>query len=297
MAARIIDGKQVAAQMRAELKEQVDRLRAMRVVPGLGVILVGDDPASASYVTGKEKACHDLGMYSDDNRLPAETRQEELLALIAKMNADPKIHGILVQLPLPKHLDESQVLLAIDPAKDVDGFHPINVGRMVTGQEAFLPCTPHGVVHLLTRSGVRIEGAHVVIVGRSNLVGKPLANMLIQKGASANATVTVCHTKTRDMAGHTLRADILIAAAGCPAMITADMVKPGAVVIDVGVNRVDDSSKKAGFRLVGDVDFKPVAEKASLITPVPGGVGPMTITMLLYNTVHAASAQSLVRRA
>jgi methylenetetrahydrofolate dehydrogenase (NADP+)/methenyltetrahydrofolate cyclohydrolase len=297
MAARIIDGKQVAAQMRAELKEQVDRLRAMRVVPGLGVILVGDDPASASYVTGKEKACHDLGMYSDDNRLPAKTRQEDLLALIARMNADPKIHGILVQLPLPKHLDESQVVLAIDPAKDADGLHPVNVGRMVTGQEALLPCTPHGVVHLLTRSGVRIEGANVVIVGRSNLVGKPLANMLIQKGASANATVTVCHTKTRDMASHTRQADILIAAAGSPAMITADMVKPGAVVIDVGVSRVDDASKKAGFRLVGDVDFEPVAEKASLITPVPGGVGPMTITMLLYNTVHAATAQSLVRQA
>jgi methylenetetrahydrofolate dehydrogenase (NADP+)/methenyltetrahydrofolate cyclohydrolase len=297
MTARIIDGKQVAAQMRAELKDQVDRLRAMRVVPGLGVILVGDDPASASYVTGKEKACHDLGIYSDDNRLPAKTRQDDLLALVAKMNADPKIHGILVQLPLPKHLDESQVLLAIDPAKDVDGFHPINVGRMVTGQEALLPCTPHGVVHLLTRSGVRIEGAHVVIVGRSNLVGKPLANMLIQKGAAGNATVTVCHTKTLDMASHTRQADILIAAAGCPRMITAEMVKPGAVVIDVGVNRVDDPSKKAGFRLVGDVDFEAVAEKASLITTVPGGVGPMTITMLLYNTVHAATAQGLVRQA
>jgi methylenetetrahydrofolate dehydrogenase (NADP+) / methenyltetrahydrofolate cyclohydrolase len=294
MAARIIDGKQVAAQMRAELKEQVDRLRTMRVVPGLGVILVGDDPASASYVTGKEKACHDLGMYSDDNRLPASTRQEDLMALIARMNGDPKIHGILVQLPLPKGLDESQVLLAIDPAKDVDGFHPINVGRMVTGQDALLPCTPHGVVQLLTRSGVRIEGANVVIVGRSNLVGKPLANMLIQRGASANATVTVCHTKTRDMAAHTRQADILIAAAGSPRMITADMVKPGAVVIDVGVSRVEDPSKKAGFRLVGDVDFEPVAQKASLITPVPGGVGPMTITMLLYNTVHAATAQSLV---
>ena len=288
MAAQIIDGKQVAAQMRAELKGQVDRLKAQGLVPGLGVVLVGEDPASTSYVTAKEKACHEIGIYSDDNRLPVQASMKELLALIDRMNTDPRIHGILVQLPLPGHIDESKVLLAIDPAKDVDGFHPVNVGKMVTGQEAFLPCTPHGVVQLLIRSGTTLEGAHVVIVGRSNIVGKPLANMLIQKGKTGNATVTVCHTKTRDLAGHTRRADILIAAAGSPHTITDDMVKPGAVVIDVGVNRVADPSRKTGYRLVGDVDFAKVKEKASLITPVPGGVGPMTITMLLYNTVEAA---------
>jgi len=288
MTARIIDGKQVAAQMRLELKEQVDRLKEKGIVPGLGVVLVGEDPASKSYVTAKERACEEIGIYSDDNHLHAQTSQKDLLGLIARMNSDPNIHGILVQLPLPRSLDESQVLLAIDPAKDVDGFHPINVGKMVTGQEAFLPCTPHGVVQLLVRSEVRLEGAHVVIVGRSNIVGKPLANMLIQKNKTGNATVTVCHTKTRDMALHTRQADILIAAAGSPHAITADMVKPSAVVIDVGVNRVADPSKKTGYRLVGDVDFEAVKEKASLITPVPGGVGPMTITMLLYNTIQAA---------
>ena len=288
MAAQIIDGKQVAAQMRAELKAQIDPLKAQGTVPGLGVVLVGEDPASTSYVTAKERACQEIGIYSDDNRLPVQTSQKDLLALIDRMNADPRINGILVQLPLPRHIDESQVLLAIDPAKDVDGFHPVNVGKMVTGQEAFLPCTPHGVVQLLVRSGVVLEGAHVVIVGRSNIVGKPLANMLIQKSRTGNATVTICHTKTRDLAGHTRRADILIAAAGSPHAITEDMVKPGAVVIDVGVNRVVDSGRKTGYRLVGDVDFEKVKEKASLITPVPGGVGPMTITMLLYNTVQAA---------
>ena len=204
------------------------------------------------------------------------------------MNSDPKIHGILVQLPLPKHLDENEVLFAVTPEKDVDGFHPVNVGKMVAGQRAFLPCTPNGVVQLLLRSGVRIEGAHVVIVGRSNIVGKPLANMLIQKSPTGNATVTVCHTRTKNLSSHTLRADIIVAAAGCPNAITADMVKEGAVVIDVGVNRIEDATKKSGFRLVGDVDFEGVKEKASLITPVPGGVGPMTITMLLYNTVESA---------
>jgi methylenetetrahydrofolate dehydrogenase (NADP+)/methenyltetrahydrofolate cyclohydrolase len=288
MAAQIIDGKQVAAQMRAELKEQIDQLKAAGITPGLGVILVGDDPASISYVTGKKNACQDIGIYSDDNHLPAQTSQKDLLAMISRMNADPRIHGILVQSPLPRHIDESQAILAISPDKDVDGLHPVNIGRMVTGREAFLPCTPQGVVHLLIRSGVVIVGAHVVIVGRSLLVGKPLANMLIQKSKTGNATVTVCHTKTRDLAGHTRRADILIAAAGSPHAITEDMVKPGAVVIDVGVNRVKDPSRKTGYRLVGDVDFEKVKEKASLITPVPGGVGPMTITMLLYNTVQAA---------
>lgn len=289
MAAKIIDGKQIAADIRAELKAKVEQLKAKGITPGLGVILVGADPASISYVTAKEKACHDIGMFSDDNRLPAETSEKELLALVDKMNKDPKIHGILVQLPLPKHIDEQKILLAIDPAKDVDGFHPVNVGKMCVGQKAFLPCTPHGVVQLLIRSGVKIDGAEVVIVGRSNIVGKPLANMLIQKSAIGNATVTVCHTRTKDIAYHTKRADIIIAAAGRPKTITADMVKSGAAVIDVGVNRIEDSTKKSGFRLVGDVDFEPVSQVASLITPVPGGVGPMTITMLLYNTVESAS--------
>jgi methylenetetrahydrofolate dehydrogenase (NADP+)/methenyltetrahydrofolate cyclohydrolase len=239
-------------------------------------------------VTSKERACAEIGIYSDDNRLPARTSQEELMALVERMNRDPRINGILVQLPLPRHLNEAQVLLSIDPDKDVDGFHPVNVGKMVIGERAFLPCTPHGVVQLLVRSGVTLDGAHVVIVGRSNIVGKPLANMLIQKGPTGNATVTVCHTRTKDLAHYTRQADIVIAAAGRPGTVTADMVRPGVVVIDVGVNRVEDATKKAGYRLVGDVDFEGVKEKASLITPVPGGVGPMTITMLLYNTVASA---------
>jgi methylenetetrahydrofolate dehydrogenase (NADP+)/methenyltetrahydrofolate cyclohydrolase len=288
MAGKIIDGKQVAADMQLELKKEVAELKKQGIVPGLGVVLVGEDPASQSYVTAKERACEELGIYSDDNRLPADTIQEDLIALINRMNADPKINGILVQLPLPKHLDESEVLLAINPDKDVDGFHPTNIGKMVAGQPAFLPCTPHGVIKLLQRSGVRIEGAHVVIVGRSNIVGKPIANMLIQKNSSGNATVTVCHTKTKNLAAHTRQADIIIAAAGSPNTITADMVKEGVVVIDVGVNRIEDKLSKKGYRLVGDVDFEAVKEKASLITPVPGGVGPMTITMLLYNTVESA---------
>ncbi|MHC4085981.1 MAG: bifunctional methylenetetrahydrofolate dehydrogenase/methenyltetrahydrofolate cyclohydrolase FolD [Planctomycetota bacterium] len=288
MTAQIIDGKQVAADMRAELKEETAKLKEQGIVPGLGVILVGEDPASNSYVTAKERTCEDLGIYSDDNRLPEETTQQELLALVEKMNNDPKINGILVQLPLPKHLNEAEVLLAIDPDKDVDGFHPMNVGKMMVGEKAFLPCTPHGVIHLLLRSGVTIEGANVVIVGRSNIVGKPLANMLIQKNATGNATVTVCHTRTKDLVDKTKQADIVIAAAGRPNMVTADMVKEGVVVIDVGVNRVEDATKKRGYRLVGDVDFEAVKEKASLITPVPGGVGPMTITMLMFNTVESA---------
>jgi len=288
MTAQIIDGKQVAADMRAEIKDEVAKLKEQGVVPGLGVILVGEDPASQSYVRAKERACEEAGIYSDDNRLPAETTQEDLIALVRKMNKDPKINGILVQLPLPKGLSEAEVLLTIDPDKDVDGFHPMNVGKMMVGEKAFLPCTPHGVIQLLLRSGVKIEGANAVIVGRSNIVGKPLANMLIQKNAKGNATVTVCHTRTKDLPHYTKQADIVIAAAGRPNTITADMVKEGVVVIDVGVNRVEDASKKKGYRLVGDVDFEGVKEKASLITPVPGGVGPMTITMLLYNTVESA---------
>ena len=286
--AQIIDGKQVAAEMRAELKEKVAALKTQGVTPGLAVVLVGEDPASKSYVTAKERACEEIGIYSDDNRLPADTTEEDLLALIDKLNKDPKINGILVQLPLPKHIDEDKILLAMDPAKDVDGFHPVNVGKMIVGQDAYLPCTPHGIIQLLIRSKVQLEGAEVVIVGRSNIVGKPIANMLIQKAPTGNATVTVCHTRTKNMAEHVKRADIIIAAAGWPNTITADMVKDGAVVIDVGVNRVEDATKKNGYRLAGDVDFEAVKEKASLITPVPGGVGPMTITMLLYNTVQSA---------
>ena len=288
MTAKIIDGKQVAADMRAELKEKVAELKTKGITPGLAVILVGEDPASQSYVKAKEKACEEIGIYSDDNRLPADTSEADLLTLVEKFNNDPKINGILVQLPLPKHIDEDKVLLAIDPAKDVDGFHPVNVGKMVVGQDAFLPCTPHGVIQLLIRNNVPLEGAEVVVVGRSNIVGKPVANMLIQKAPTGNATVTVCHTRTKNTAEHCQRADIIIAAAGRPNTVTADMVKDGAVVIDVGVNRVEDATKKRGYRLAGDVDFEAVKEKASLITPVPGGVGPMTITMLLYNTVVSA---------
>ena len=288
MTAKIIDGKEIARQIREELAVEIRQLKEKGIVPGLGVILVGDDPASRSYVTAKEKACHEIGIFSDDNRLPADATQSELLALIRKMNADPKINGILVQLPLPKQLNESEVLVTIDPDKDVDGFHPTNVGRMVVGEKAFLPCTPHGVLQMLLRSGVKVEGAHAVIVGRSNIVGKPLANMLMAKGKMANATVTVCHTKTKDIGHFTRQADIVIAAAGRPNTITADMIREGAVVIDVGVNRVEDASKKAGFRLVGDVDIEACKAKAGMITPVPGGVGPMTITMLLYNTVESA---------
>lgn len=288
MSAELLDGKKIAAEIRAELAEEIRKLAARGLVPGLGVALVGDDPASHSYVTAKEQACRELGMYSDDNRLPTTTTQAELLQLIERFNRDRRIHGILVQLPLPRHMDEAAVLMAIRPEKDVDGFHPMSVGRMVIGAETFWPCTPHGVIQMLARSGVSTDGAHVVIVGRSNIVGKPLANLLLQKSKNANATVTVCHTGTRDIGYFTRQADILIVAAGRPRMITADMVRDGAVVIDVGVNRVPDPTRKSGFRLVGDVDFESVREKASKITPVPGGVGPMTITMLMYNTVESA---------
>lgn len=288
MSAKIIDGKQIATDIREELTAEVARLKDKGIVPGLGVILVGADPASESYVTAKERACKNIGIYSDDNRLSAETTQEELLALVEQMNNDPKINGILVQLPLPKHINEAAILLAIDPNKDVDGFHPMSVGKMMIGEDTFLPCTPHGIVQLLVRSGVETSGAHVVVVGRSNIVGKPVANMLLQKKEGANATVTLCHTRTKDLGYFTRQADIIIAASGWPNTITGDMVKDGVVVIDVGVNRVEDASRERGYRLVGDVDFDAVKEKASLITPVPGGVGPMTITMLLFNTVESA---------
>jgi len=286
MAAKLLDGKKLAEEVRVGLGPRVRALAELGVVPGLAVLLVGEDPASVSYVTAKEKACADLGMRSTEVRLPATAGEDDILAVVRRFNADPSVHGILVQLPLPKGVSEARVIEEISPEKDVDGFTPVNVGRMVIGEPCFLPCTPHGVLKLIDVSGIRTAGAHAVVVGRSNIVGKPLATLLARK--SVNATVTVCHTGTRDLAEHTRRADILIACAGTPELIKADMVKPGACVIDVGVNRVDDSSKAKGWRLVGDVDFEAVKEVAGSITPVPGGVGPMTITMLLYNTVESA---------
>lgn len=288
MAAHIIDGKQIAHEMREEIKQEAARLTAAGHQPGLGVVLVGDDPASRSYVSAKEKACEEAGFLSDDHRLPADISEADLLKLIDRLNHDDRIHGILVQLPLPKHINESRILLAIDPDKDVDGFHPMNVGKMLIGEKAYIPCTPHGVVQLLVRSGVTIPGSHVVVVGRSNIVGKPVASLLARKHAHGNATVTLCHTGTKDIGRYTRQADIVIVATGRPNTLTADMIRKGAVVIDVGVNRVEDAGNKRGYRLVGDADFDGMLDVASLITPVPGGVGPMTITMLLYNTLESA---------
>ena len=289
MAAKILDGNKVAQEMRAEKAEEIRALKEEHgITPGLAVVLVGDDPASQVYVRNKGRACEQVGIRSDTYRFPADYPEEELLGLISKLNDDPEVHGILVQLPLPEHIDEEKVLYAIDPNKDVDGFHPVNVGKLMIGKPGFLPCTPHGIQQLLLRSGIEIEGKHVVVVGRSNIVGKPVAMILVQKQKGANATVTLCHTGTKDLGYHTRQADILIVAAGRPKTVTADMVKEGAVVVDVGVNRVEDPSSKRGYRLVGDVDFDSVKEKASAITPVPGGVGPMTITMLLRNTIDAA---------
>jgi methylenetetrahydrofolate dehydrogenase (NADP+)/methenyltetrahydrofolate cyclohydrolase len=293
MSAKILDGKAIAAAMREEMTTEVAGLRAKGVTPGLGVLLVGDDPASRSYVTAKERACEQTGLYSREVLLPPTAAKDEILAVVEDFNDDDRIDGILVQLPLPDSAIEQDVIAAIDPNKDVDGFHPVNVGRMMLGLPSYLPCTPHGILHILKRSGIETRGAHAVIVGRSNIVGRPLANMLSLKTELGNATVTICHTGTKDMAEHTLQADILIAAAGRPNTVTADMVKDGVVVIDVGVNRVDDPSAKRGYRLVGDVDFDRVKEKASAITPVPGGVGPMTITMLLYNTIESARRRKL----
>ncbi|HUT67216.1 MAG TPA: bifunctional methylenetetrahydrofolate dehydrogenase/methenyltetrahydrofolate cyclohydrolase FolD [Dehalococcoidales bacterium] len=288
MTAQLIKGAEVAAQIREELKKEIADLKAKHnVVPGLVTVLVGADPASQVYVGQKEKTSKELGIYSERYDLPADTSQEDLLKLIDKLNKDPKINGILVQLPLPKGLNEEEVLFAIDPKKDVDGFHPVNVGKLMIGEPDYLPCTPAGIQQLLIRSGTQIEGAEVVVVGRSNIVGKPIANMLLQKAPGANATVTICHTRTRDIAFHTRRADILIVAAGKPKAITGDMVKEGVVVIDVGVNQVGTTAE--GKRILeGDVDFESVSAKAKAITPVPGGVGPMTITMLMMNTVRAA---------
>ena len=288
MPAQIISGIETARAIRTELAAEVARLKQEHnLVPGLVTVLVGEDPASQSYVAAKNRTAHALGIHSEQVTLPADTAEADLLARIDGYNRDPAIHGILVQLPLPRHINEAKVLFAIDPAKDVDGFHPVNVGKMLLGEPCFLPCTPHGILELLQRAGVQTDGAEVVVVGRSNIVGKPVANLMLQKRAGGNATVTVCHTRTRDMAVHTRRADILIVAAGRARMIGADLVKEGAVVIDVGVNRVGQTASGKAI-LEGDVDFQAVAEKASAITPVPGGVGPMTITMLMKNTVQAA---------
>lgn len=288
MTARLISGRYVAEAIRQELTEEVRKISETHgIVPGLATILVGNNPASKSYVAAKNTTAKALGIFSEQCTLPAEISQDELIAHIEAYNTNEKIHGILVQLPLPKHINEALIVSAISPEKDVDGFHPVNVGKMVLGEPCFLPCTPHGILELLIRSGVETSGAEVVVVGRSNIVGKPVANLLMQKRPGGNATVTLCHTRTKDMAAHTLRADILIVAAGVANMIDAKMVKKGAVVIDVGVNRVGTSASGKAI-LAGDVNFAEVVEKASAITPVPGGVGPMTITMLMHNTVQSA---------
>ena len=285
--ARLLDGAALARRIRAEVAADVTTLKARGVTPGLVVVLVGDDPASAVYVGAKEKASREAGMAGETIRLPADSSQAQLLALVQQLNQDERVHGILVQMPLPSQIDPDTVINQILPAKDVDGFHPVNVGKLLISHgDGFAPCTPAGVQRMLAEYGVQTRGADCVIVGRSSIVGKPMAALLMQSGA--DATVTVCHSRTRDLASHTRRADILIVAAGRPRMVTADMVKPGAVVIDVGMNRIADASTKSGTRLVGDVDFDAVRQVASLITPVPGGVGPMTIAMLLHNTVRAA---------
>jgi len=293
--AELIDGNAIAKAIRAEVARDVASLSERGVRPGLAVVLVGDDPASAVYVRSKGKACEEAGMHSVTLRLPADTSQEGLLNEVRALNEDAAIHGILVQMPLPKHIDADTIIRSIRPEKDVDGFHPVNVGKMLIGeQDGFVPCTPAGIQELLVRSGVETKGAECVIIGRSNIVGKPMMALMVQSRTGANATVTVCHSATKHLARHTCRADILIVAAGRPRMVTGEMIKPGAVVIDVGINRVDDTASPRGYRLAGDVDFESAREVASLITPVPGGVGPMTIAMLLKNTVRAAE-QSLAQ--
>ncbi|HEX9165928.1 MAG TPA: bifunctional methylenetetrahydrofolate dehydrogenase/methenyltetrahydrofolate cyclohydrolase FolD [Gemmatimonadales bacterium] len=289
MTARLLDGVALGKAIRAEVAAEARELTAQGVRPGLAVILVGDDPASHFYVASKGKACEEAGMLSVTHRLPAETPETDLLALIDQVNADPALHGLLVQMPLPKHINSRKVLHSVSPAKDVDGFHPVNVGKLVMGDPTgFRPATPYGVQQMLMRSGIETKGAHAVIVGRSNIVGRPMAGLLLQDGPGGNATVTVCHSRSRDLPAIARQADILIAAIGKPEFVTADMVKPGAVVIDVGINRVEDATRPKGYRVVGDVAFEAVREVASAITPVPGGVGPMTIAMLLVNTLQAA---------
>lgn len=286
MSAIIIDGKQVAADIRAEVAQKVVELKKNGKNACLAVILVGENPASVSYVTGKQKALAEVGMQDRSVHLPENTTEEDLLKLIEQLNNDDTVHGILVQLPLPKHINEDKVIMAISPEKDVDGFHPVNVGNMMIGRPGFLPCTPHGIIVLLQRMGIETSGKHAVVIGRSNIVGKPVSVLLAQK--SVNCTVTLCHTGTKNLSEITKQADIVVVASGHPHTLTGDMIKEGAVVIDVGVNRIPDSSKKSGFRLVGDCDFDDLKEKASFITPVPGGVGPMTIAMLMVNTLESA---------
>jgi len=292
MTARIISGLEIAAEIRGELKKRLARLQAAGKTPSLGVVLVGNDPASLSYVTAKEKGAIEIGVTENTIRLPADTSESRVIEIVEEFNRNPQVDGILVQTPLPGHIDAEKVLYYISPEKDVDGFHPVNLGKLLRGQPCFLPCTPHGIQQMLVRCGYDPAGKHVVICGRSNLVGKPLAAILLQKAKGANATVTVVHTGTSHIANFTRQADILVAAMGSPLCITADMVKEGAVVIDVGVNRVEDKTKERGYRLVGDVDFDAVKEKASAITPVPGGVGPMTVTMLLQNTIESAERRA-----
>ena len=289
MAAKILDGVQIAADVKAEVALDVQAVKDRhQVTPGLAAILTGDDLASTVYVRNKRKACDSVGIYSETFHLDRETSQSYLLGLVKELNQDSRYHGILLQLPLPSHIDESEVIDKIDPSKDVDGLHPENMGRLVLGNQRFTPCTPAGIQEILTRSNYSLSGQHAVICGRSNIVGKPLSLLLAQKNASANATVTLCHTGTENMGDITRMADVLVVAIGRPSTVTADMVKPGAIVIDVGINRIEDSSRKRGYRLIGDVDFAGVSEVAAAITPVPGGVGPMTIAMLLKNTSLAA---------
>ena len=289
MSAVIIDGKQIAADVRADVAKKVSELKEKGIVPCLAVILVGQNPASVSYVTGKRKALAEVGMADRSIEIPETTSEEELLKLIAQLNADVSVHGILVQLPLPKHINEDKVIMAIDPSKDVDGFHPVSVGNMMIGRPGFLPCTPHGIIVLLNKMGIETAGKHAVVIGRSNIVGKPVSILLARK--DVNCTVTMCHTGTKNMAEITRQADIIVVASGHPHTLTGDMVREGAVVIDVGVNRIPDASKKSGFRLIGDCDFDDLVEKTSFITPVPGGVGPMTIAMLMQNTLESAMAR------
>ncbi len=288
MAAELLDGRETAKAVRARVADEVDAVKESFRRPGLGVVLVGDDPASHSYVRGKERACEEVGIHSEEVRLSAEVSEAQVIETVEGFNANDRIDGILVQLPLPKHMNDRTVLESIDLSKDVDGLNRGSLGSLLLGEDGFIPCTPYGVLELLRHYEITTSGKHVVVVGRSTLVGKSLANLLLRRGDYGDATVTVCHSRTRDLPARTREADILVAAMGQPAFVTADMVGDGAVVVDVGVSRVDDSTKKKGYRLQGDVDFAPVAEKASWITPVPGGVGPMTITMLLQNTLEAA---------
>lgn len=288
MSAKLIDGRSIAAAIRSEVRAEVSALKARGIQPCLSAVLVGEDPASQAYVANKRRACDDVGIKSLLHTLPRDTAEQVLLELIDELNHDPAVHGILVQLPLPEGISDMRVIEAISPSKDVDGFHPINLGRLVIGLETFRSCTPAGIVELIVRSGHGLAGRHVVIIGRSNIVGKPLMNILVQKASHGDATVTVCHSRTRELAKLTRQADILVAALGRARFVTADMVRPGAVVIDVGINRVDDPGAAKGYRLVGDVDFEAVKEKACAITPVPGGVGPMTVAMLMVNTARAA---------